>query len=396
MNPTDCFFRKPQRNSILLCALILGVTLASPRAHAIEPPVAVPAASAIDSSAANLSLKKDLDRRHESLRQRFEKWNADATAFNGKYGGRDFKDGSAEAAAGLAARSRLSKALKNYESDAGAFKADVARLRLKKDVPDSTPVTATTTGTSAPDSGEPLAKTVPEIIDAMNALARRLGWSEKEQTRLNLALRKLKYEGADSTVGEIRKAWQDVLDRGPDSEFAREASAGRGPGFPSAGKQGGFEDCAVFALANAASQPYGVVAARAGELMRMGEWRSARDRTNPQAAIEGRGLTGGEVVMLAEALGQAEVFPSKEFPRVLSEGRTVLLNVVPSDGTGSHEIVLTKTFQHAGETWYEMINSHQGPQRRLYLSAAELSIMQQENGVAFRNEPHGTPKLLRD
>lgn len=73
------------------------------------------------------------------------------------------------------------------------------------------------------------------------------------------------------------------------------------------------------------------------------------------------------------------------------------MNVVPEDGNveGGHEVVLTKAFQHSGETWYEIMDSNQGPQRRLYLSAKELNTILQENGVTFRPEPGTTPKLLR-
>ena len=57
--------------------------------------------------------------------------------------------------------------------------------------------------------------------------------------------------------------------------------------------------------------------------------------------------------------------------------------------------MLTKVFQHAGETWFEMMDSNQGPQQRLYVSATELNTVMQENGVAFRPEPGTTPRLLR-
>ncbi len=235
------------------------------------------------------------------------------------------------------------------------------------------------------------------IINSMNALAKRLGWSADEQARLDKALKKLNFDGdPDVTGAQIRQAWKGVLARGDGGDLARAASQGEGPGFPGAGTQS-FEDCTIFALANAAGLPYGVVATRAAELIRQGEWRSAAARANPQRAIEQRGLNGGEVVMLAEAFGQAEVVPSSDFAKTLREGRRVMINVVPQDGDtrSGHAVVLTKAFQHSGETWYEMMDSNQGPQRRLYLSAKELGIVLQENGVAFRPEPGTTPKLLR-
>lgn len=240
-------------------------------------------------------------------------------------------------------------------------------------------------------------KTDPEetrIINDMNALAKKLGWNADEQVRLDKALNSLASNG-DGTSAQSRQAWQNVLARGQEG-FAREASQGVGPGLPGAGKQS-YEDCAVFALANASGLPYSVVAMRATELIRQGEWRNPAERANPQKVIEQKGLIGGEVVMLAEGLGQVEVVSSAAFARTLKEGRPVMVSVVPADGDfrNGHEVVLTRTFQRGGETWYEMMDSNQGPQRRLYLSAKELSTIQKENGVAFRPEPGTTPKLLR-
>ena len=235
-------------------------------------------------------------------------------------------------------------------------------------------------------------------IKSMNALAKRLGWSADEQARLAKALNSLASNGDPNVTGtQIRRAWQDVLTRGPGGDMAREAAQGDGPGYPGAGTQTNFNDCAIFALANGAGLPYGVAAARAAKLIGEGEWRDAPERANPQKAIEQNGLMGGEVVMLAEAFGQAEVVPSSSFAKTLREGRPVMVNVVPQDGNvdSGHEVVLTKAFQHGGETWYEMMDSNQGPQRRLYLSDKELNIMLQEKGVAFRPDPGTTPKLLR-
>lgn len=236
------------------------------------------------------------------------------------------------------------------------------------------------------------------IIKSMNALGKRLGWSAVKQANLAEALNSLVVDGDPNATGtQIRQIWQDVLNRGHGGDIAREASQGNGPGIPGAGQQAKYQDCTVFALANAAGLPYGVVAARATKLIREGEWHDAAERANPQKLIEQNGLNGGEVVMLAEILGQAEVVRSSDFAKTLKEGRRVMVNVVPENGNANygHEVVLTKTFQHGGETWYEMMDSNQGSQRRLYLSAKELNTMLQERGVAFRPEPGTTPKLLR-
>jgi hypothetical protein len=235
------------------------------------------------------------------------------------------------------------------------------------------------------------------IIKRMNTLAKQLGWSADEQVRLDNALNSLDSDGDPTTSAQIVQAWDDVLARGTTGVFAKAAAEGTGPVFPGAGEQTRYQDCAVFALANAAGLPYGVVAARAAKLIGEGEWRNAAERANPQSVIEQHGLTGGEVVMLAEAFGQVEVVRSVDFAKTLKEGRPLLVNVVPEDGNvdGGHEVVLTKVFQHAGENWYEMIDSNQGPQRRLYISARELDTILQENGVAFRPEPGTVPQLFR-
>lgn len=235
------------------------------------------------------------------------------------------------------------------------------------------------------------------IIKSMNALARQLGWSADEQVRLDNALNSLDSDGDPATSAQIVQAWDDVLARGTNGVVAKAAAEGAGPGFPGASEQTRYQDCAVFALANVAGLPYGVAAARAAKLIGEGEWHDAATRANPQSVIEQHGLTGGEVVMLAEAFGQVEVVRSSDFAKTLKEGRPLLVNVVPEDGNvyGGHEVVLTKVFQHAGENWYEMIDSNQGPQRRLYLSAREMNTILQENGVAFRPEPGTVPKLFR-
>ena len=91
-------------------------------------------------------------------------------------------------------------------------------------------------------------------IEAMTALATRLGWSVDRQTRLKEALGKLVVDrGPNSTEISIRRVWQDVLTRGRNREIARAVAQGEGPGFPGAGTQTSLQDCAVYALANAAA-----------------------------------------------------------------------------------------------------------------------------------------------
>ena len=234
----------------------------------------------------------------------------------------------------------------------------------------------------------------------MVSLARRLNWDVGRQQELRAALAALKGDGdpnADS--GQIRNAWQDILSRRRDPVFIDLARQGEGPGFPaSAGQQGAHTDCAVFALANAADLPYGVVGTRAVKLVKQASWRSAAQRASAQQAIEHGGLVGGEVMMLAKMFGDAAVVQSAKFAETLRAGRRIMINVVPEDGNvgDGHEVVLSRTFAHGGGTWYEMIDSHQGPIQRLYLSAQELDIILQERGVAFSPTRGGTPQILRN
>src|SRR4029079_6211747 len=123
--------------------------------------------------------------------------------------------------------------------------------------------------------------------------------------------------------------WADVLMRGEDKGLAQDAAAGDGPDLFGAGAQGQFNDCTIFALDNAAGLPYSVVAARAASLIRDGEWSDASERAHAQQVIERWGLIGQEVVMLAEAFGQAEIVSSAAFAATLKEHRPVLIDVVP-------------------------------------------------------------------
>jgi hypothetical protein len=136
-----------------------------------------------------------------------------------------------------------------------------------------------------------------------------------------------------------------------------------------------------------------VAATRAAELIRQGEWHSAEERAHPQQVIESTGLTGGEIVLLAEDFGSAEVVQSSDFAKTVKSGRPVLIGVLPANGDlyGGHQVVLSKTFQHDGETWFEIMDSnHDHP---LYLSKKELSTILVERGVAYRPEKGTVPKL---
>jgi hypothetical protein len=374
---------------LFLCAGFLGA-VQSATAQTPALPVAVPSGCGGASDKATLSLKKDLDQRHDALLKRFQLWKVRADKFNQKYTGREFDADSQEAKDGAAEQAWLSQEAQDYVHAAKVFKSDVDKFGAL----------------NGPAAEQPCSESTPtvdpesvRVINAMNALAKNLGWSADKLARLDTALHKLSSDGDPNSTGvQIRSTWQGIVARGQDADLVREASEGGGLGFAGAGTQTVNNDCTVFALANAAGLPYGAVAARATELIHQGDWRGADERANPQAVIERHGLNGGEVVMLAEAFGQAEVVPSSDFAKTLHAGRPVMINVIPADGNmrSGHEVVLTRTFQHRGETWFEMMDSNQGPQRRLFLSGSELNTVLQENGVIYSPNPESTPKLLRN
>ena len=234
-----------------------------------------------------------------------------------------------------------------------------------------------------------------KVVRGMDALAARLGWGREKRKHLNDELNDLPL-GHDFTTSEmdIRLTWLDIEDRGPElAEIVQAASKGEGPVLSGAGRQTG-SSCAVFALASATNLPYGVVAARADKLISEGNWRTDVERADPGSAIERNGgLNGGEVIMLADIFGQSKVLPSSGFAKSLQEGQPVMVDVaVPG---GDHEVVLDKTFQYNGNTWFQMIDSNQGPMQRRYLSGAELNGIILEKGVAYRPNKGTVPGLLR-
>jgi hypothetical protein len=230
---------------------------------------------------------------------------------------------------------------------------------------------------------------------AMNAYAKRMRWEDKKRARLETALNALHGDGDDSATDvDVLQAWRDISSREGQADLLRAASQGDGPKIIWSGRQS-HQDCAVFALASATGLPYSVAATRAAELISQGEWRSAEQRAHPQQTIESTGLTGGEIVLLAEDFGSAEVVQSSDFARTLKSGRAVLTGVVPDDGNvqAGHMVVLSKTFQRGGETWFEMMDSNYD--HPLYLSTKELNTILLVRGVAYSPAEGTVPNLLR-
>ena len=352
--------------------LVLGMGLFSPalRAQALEL-AAVPADWPAD-------LQAELKTQRDQIQARWDGFLADQAAFVSAFAGT--LAGTPQAAAAAARKAELKHKADDIVDDADRFNERVAQIAKQR------------TAVSPPKELDPDRR---RVIEGMLALARQLDWSTEKQARLKMALYELGGDGVDTKAGEIQQAWVDILARRDDPALAEAASGGAGPAWASSGMQTNYADCAIFALANATGRPYGYVAAAATKLLAEGSWRRDADRADPRQAIERAGLNGGEVIMLAESFGQAEVVRSGAFAETLRAGRPIMINVIPSAGEGAHEVVLTKTFSHGGETWFEMTESYQKPTVRLYLREQELGLILQERGVAYRPESGTTPRLLR-
>ncbi len=300
-----------------------------------------------------------------------------------------------------ATREALEKRLSDFQTEAGGFNAKPAESQtaeeyaaLMKKRGDYIADAKAFNKEMVTTRRALLAWGVQRVAVPMDAYVRRLGWSQDKRDWLRDALYKLDLDWDPENPDAVRQAWQDIRARGQDPAIMRNAALVHGVEFPNAGRQS-FQDCAVFALANATERPYSLVAALANELIRDGEWREARERADPPKTIEDGGLTGGEVILISGIYGEAEVIPSAKFAQALSDGRPVMVGLkVP--GGGGHEAVLTKAFPHNGETWFEMMDSSQGPLERRYLSRQELDTLLRENGVVYHPAAGTVAPLLRD
>ena len=316
--------------------------------------------------------RSGLEGERAALQARWDAFQSHRAEFASAFAGT--RVGTPQAAAAAQRKAELTQEANAIVEDADRFNARVAQVAREQ--------------AAAPAAEDPEVKG-QRVIDGLNALAAQWGWSQQKRDRLDAALHALSVDGAPTTVGEVKLTWQAIKARGDDPALAAAARAA-GPGAIGAGQQTNFDDCAVFALASATNQPYGVVAARATQLLREGHWRTGAEHADPQGTIERIGLNGGEVIMLAEMLGEAEVVSHDAFASTLRAGRPILVNVYPSAGRGAHEIVVTKAFSHDGQEWFEVLDSNHGPQGRYYLTDHELDIIQQEKGVAYRPAPGQT------
>lgn len=352
-----------------LIVLGLGLATAPLRAQGLEL-AAVPEDWPAD-------LRAELGAQRTKVQAEWDQALADQAAFVSAYAGT--RVGTPQAAEAAARKGVLKHRADEIVDDADRFNERVAQIARQR-------------AFVVPQDLDPAYQ---HLIQAMLELAQiKLGWSGEKLARVKTELYGLGYQEIPSPAEEVQHAWADILGRRQDPVLAAAANGGKGPSWASSGVQTYASDCAIFSVANATGRPYGYVAAVATKLLADGTWRNDADRANPQGAIERLGLNGGEVIMLAESFGQAEVIESTAFVQTLNAGRPILLNVIPSAGQGAHEVVLTKTFSVEGETWFEMMESYQQPTTRLYLRATELDLIRKEKGVAYRPEPETTPRLL--
>lgn len=320
-------------------------------------------------------IRQPLEEQRKTIQEKWNTFLEHRKTFAAEFAGTE--EGTARAVEAQQRKAALQQEADGIVDEADRFNAAITVTTQQQDRPPAIPIN------------------VKAIIDDLERMAGDWGWSGDKIARLHQSFLHLGFDHDFVPLYRIQAVWDDIDARDKDSVQAKEAvEQGHGPGFPSMGQQTDFNDCTIFALANAARVPYGLVAAKAAEMISDSTWRSEQDRRRPRIVMKRTGLNGAEVIMLAEAFGEAEVVPVSEFTRVLSAGRRVLVNVALGGGQ-AHEVLISRTFTHEGRPWFEMINSHDDPNDRSYLSLEELDTIMLENGVAYRQERNRTAPLLR-
>jgi hypothetical protein len=396
----------------------------------VVPARSEPAPALVELPAAVAASNPDLASRRAALAEERETLHGQVNALNARC--RSVEVGSAVEAACLSDKAALLPVLQAHIDASNAFNALAATVgaapapepipvpaSAPAPTPEPVPTAASMPEPVSPPAAEPVATPVSpapavepvatsvspapaerdagrlRVTTGMEALAKTKHWSAEKTGDLDQALRALEITGLGASPEAIRQTWHDILAQSDDADLARDASEGGGLGMAGAGGPPRNGDCAIFGLAKAADLPYGVVAARATALISDASWRSDKQRANPQSTFEKGGLTGAEMVMLSETFGQVEVVPTTSFSTVLADGRTIVAAVaLPRDGDDriEREMLFAKSFQHGGETWYVVMDSSQGPIRRLFLSQGQLNIVLTENGIAFRPEVKAKPR----
>ncbi len=363
--------QNPRLNRLACFMLFAAAATAFGASQAPLPPITVPPTAILVVDAENQKIKTDLDDRYTALHARWTEWKRRADSFNLTYANRKFSKGSPEALAGASEQAWLTEALRAYKIDAAQFAADCDDLRIDR----------------------------AKSMALMANFAKNQPMGEAKARDAHAMMKALKLDGNRTLSNhDIAAVWKTIEARDGDAAFAREAAAGQGPALFGSDTAQSFNDCTIFALASATGRPYGVIAAQATQMLGAATWRGEADRDHPQAVIERHGLNGDEVILLTASFGQAKLVASDQFAPTLQSGQPVLacINLVSDDKKHlfQHQVVLSRTFQHASETWFEMIDSNLGNNRRRHLSHTELRVLE-ENGVAYQPDEGRTIKLLR-
>jgi hypothetical protein len=280
------------------------------------------------------------------------------------------------------------------------FGPDVVDLRGNKSIVDPNDSTLGHGKLAESDLSQPIKQ---KVIRDLNTRAKTLGWSDAKIKHLNNELNHLDLDQKDiinSSPIDIKDIWDALEARSLDKGFAQDVALGQGPNLTVGAGTQTNQDCTLFALANATRLPYGYVAAQATALVRETKYHNAKERDYPEKTIEMNGLNVGEVVMLGESLGHTDVVAPDAFAGTLRQGKPVLVALsIYTGGPGQqieqHEVLLTKTFQHNGATWYEMMNSNEDPRTRQYVSEKELGTLLTSKGVAYSPDSGTVVKSLK-
>lgn len=223
-------------------------------------------------------------------------------------------------------------------------------------------------------------------LKSINGWALQSGWSDLERNRLSNSLNRLdEADPADAAwdfdAKRARDRAQEIWSQAAKSSagYKDALASAKGPNLNAAGLQE-KDDCAVYALATATGRPYEEVEQRALAIIKDAAWREQVVRNNPQLVLKNGGLNGGEVILLAEEYGRSTVIAPSQFSSTVAAGRPVMVHVIAEHG-GDHEVVLSRTFQSNGKTYFEVIDSAR--KRSVVIAEEDLKTVILENGVAF-------------
>jgi hypothetical protein len=116
-------------------AIALSLADPSARAAVLTPPPPVPAASEIDQSSDNLSLKQTLDQQYQDVLQLYQATEPGAENYITQYANKTVEKGSPDEAAGLAAYQQIKPGVDSYKDALASYRTALAQLRPKTSTP---------------------------------------------------------------------------------------------------------------------------------------------------------------------------------------------------------------------------------------------------------------------